>query len=141
MEDFNKVVLGFICEAERICPYLLLGLIRYSVLKYALCYLKNHLLHFVSAPSRLRQIVQHPRFGHSAYFDHHSIVPDFVFIDSAIRHCIVQAKKPCVLKYTMNVSTSMPQPNIVTRPMVAQNDDNEQESVAVSVAVSDSVRG
>ena len=35
----------------------------------------------------------------------------------------------------------MPQPNIVTRPMVAQNDDNEQESNDVLVAVSDSVRG
>ena len=65
---------------KQVDRYLLLVLIHYSVLKYALCYLKKHLLHFISGTSRVRQIVQHPRFGHSAYFDYHSIVPDFVFI-------------------------------------------------------------
>ena len=60
--------------------YLLLVLVHYSVLKYALCYLKKHFLHFVSATSRVHQIIQHPWFGHSAYFYYHSIVPDFEFI-------------------------------------------------------------
>eukprot|EP00593_Proboscia_inermis_P000509 CAMPEP_0171294560 /NCGR_PEP_ID=MMETSP0816-20121228/3076_1 /TAXON_ID=420281 /ORGANISM="Proboscia inermis, Strain CCAP1064/1" /LENGTH=41 /DNA_ID= /DNA_START= /DNA_END= /DNA_ORIENTATION= len=41
----------------------------------------------------------------------------------------------------MNASTTTPQPNIITRPVVAQNDGNEQESNDVLVAVSKLVYG